>query len=160
MIWEGGSYDVGRGGIFLFTEIMLAMCDGLNVVLSLGSNFGDRRKAVSDAVKWLSCLLEGFVASGIYETKAVGHDGPDYMNAVVAGRSSVSLQELEKLCKDYESLHGRDAESRLHRRVPIDIDIVIADEVVLRQQDFRHDFFQVGYRTLFICQREGVGSVF
>ncbi len=40
----------------------LTMNDELNVVLSLGSNCGDRESAVAEAAGWLSRMLDGFLA--------------------------------------------------------------------------------------------------
>ena len=112
------------------------MNDELNVVLSLGSNCGDRESAVAEAAGWLSRMLDGFSCSDIYETRAIGHDGPDYMNAVVIGSTKLTLAELEASCKAYELSHGRDEQSRREKRVPVDIDIVMANGDVLRPQGF------------------------
>lgn len=120
------------------------------VVLSLGSNHGDRLGAVERAIDWLSELLTEFNASQIYETEPVGHSGTNYMNAVVKGVYDGSVEDLEKLCKEYEIAHGRDPESRKLNLVPVDIDIVIADGVVLRPRDFRCSFFKKGYVAISI----------
>lgn len=122
--------------------------ESVSVVLSLGSNFGERRENVACAMKWLSEILDGVVCSGIYETLPVGHAGTNYFNAVVSGRFNGSVDELNCLCKEYEMLHGRDDESRKLKRVPVDIDIVIAGEEVLRPRDYRCSFFRKGYVML------------
>ena len=126
----------------------LTMNDELNVVLSLGSNCGDRESAVAEAAGWLSRMLDGFSCSDIYETRAIGHDGPDYMNAVVIGSTKLTLAELEASCKAYELSHGRDEQSRREKRVPVDIDIVMANSDVLRPRDFSCGFFRKGYLSL------------
>lgn len=118
------------------------------IVVSLGSNCGDRRQKVEDAILWLAGSLADFKTSSIYETPPVGHQGSNYMNAVAEGLIDVSVPEFEKSCKRYEEESGRDAEARLDGRVPIDIDIVIADSDILRTEDFRRGFFQIGYLQL------------
>lgn len=120
----------------------------LTVVLGLGSNYGQRKEAVEAALRWLEDLLIDFRKSGIYETPPVGHAGSDYVNAVAAGVSRVSVEQLERCCKEYEIAHGRDAEARRNNRVPIDIDIVIAGKDILRPRDFNCEFFQIGYEAL------------
>lgn len=72
------------------------------------------------------------------------------MNAVVRGRlrQSGGLQTLQQACKEYELLNGRDGEARKNNRVPIDIDIVMAGETILRETDFSRGFFQQGYRQI------------
>lgn len=122
--------------------------EGISVVLSLGSNYGDRRGNVEDAMEWLVGVLEEEMCSEIYETLPVGHVGSNYFNAVVAGVFKGSVDELNSLCKEYEISHGRDDESRRLKRVPVDIDIVIAGEEVLRPRDYRCPFFRKGYEAI------------
>ena len=122
-----------------------------SVVLSLGSNCGDRTGNVSKAMEWLKeTVLSEAECSSIYETAPIGHSGGKYINAVVSGSYSGMLDSLEKECKEYELAHGRDAESRIFNRVPVDIDIVIADEKIIRPRDFRCSFFQEGFKQLMI----------
>lgn len=121
-----------------------------NFVFSLGSNFGDRSRNVASAIEWLAGFLTDLAVSDIYETPAYGHNGSPYMNAVVRGRlrQSGGLQTLQQACKEYELLNGRDGEARKNNRVPIDIDIVMAGETILRETDFSRGFFQQGYRQI------------
>ena len=118
------------------------------VVLSIGSNCGDRRQAVASAIEWLSGQLTGFLASDIYETPPVGHQGSDYMNDVVAGEIDIPVAALERNCKRYEVECGRDLVARLRGMVPIDLDIVLSGNNILRPEDFKREFFQIGYRSI------------
>lgn len=122
----------------------------VKVVIGLGSNCGDRSKAVAEAIDWLHNLLNEAEASDIYETPAYGDVGGPYMNAVVRGvyRNNCTLDRLECECKGYELSHGRDAEARSRNLVPIDIDIVMAGDEILRSADFSRSFFQIGYQQL------------
>lgn len=117
----------------------------ISVVVSLGSNSGDRHRSVKEAIRWLGEVLTDVHSSDIYETQPVGHVGNLYMNAVVAGNCCCEVASLEKMCKDYEVAHGRDEVARSHNLVPIDLDIVMAGGRVLRERDFRCSFFRKGY---------------
>lgn len=117
-------------------------------VFSIGSNCGDRHKACRDACQWLQSLVRNFEMSGIYETKPYGHDGSDYMNAVVRGTCQEDVHAVDRLCKEYELAHGRDDVARAANKVPVDIDIVIADGEVLRLRDFNCEFFRTGYDSI------------
>ncbi len=119
-----------------------------SVVISLGSNYGDRRKAVEEAKTWLSDLLDNYKHSETYETLPVGRLGNNYYNSVVSGIFHGSKVELENKCKEYERSRGRDEASRAINRVPVDIDIVIADGEIIRQRDFSCNFFQKGYKEI------------
>lgn len=120
----------------------------MEYVFGIGSDCGNREEAVKEALGWLSRNLDYFECSSVYETPPVGHCGSNYMNAVAVGRSSISLEEMDSLCKDYEVEHGRDDEARMAKRVPIDIDIVMADRKILREKDYKCGFFKIGYRQL------------
>lgn len=123
-------------------------------VVSIGSNCGDRKESVAKAIDWLSGLLDEFKASQIYETPPVGHQGSDYMNAVVTGVSDMTPSLLERELKRYEVECGRDLYARIRNLVPIDLDIVIADGNVVRPEDYKRVFFQIGYHQLHLADME------
>lgn len=116
------------------------------VVLSVGSNCS--REKVSDALSWLSEILDDFHSSELYRTPSIHGDGVPYVNAVVVGHTGLTEDELNLRLKKYEVDNGRDDACRQAGIVPVDIDIVIWDSKILRLRDFRHDFFQIGYRQL------------
>lgn len=120
----------------------------VEVVLSLGSNCGDRKAHVTGGIQWLSKILSNFRVSPIYATPDCLGSQKEYMNAVAAGETSLSQEEIDNLCKEYEISCGRDAESRKSNLVPIDIDLVIYGSDILRPRDFARDFFQIGFRSL------------
>lgn len=118
----------------------------LRVVLSIGSNC--RYEEVGIAMLWLDSILSDCEMSHEYLTPALQGYGPQYTNAVVSGCTSMTYDELDRLLKQYEREHGRDEAARERGDVPVDIDIVVWDGEVVRPRDFRHDFFQIGWRTL------------
>lgn len=74
---------------------------GLDVVIGLGSNLGDRRRNLEQAVERLTRVGLIEAISGLYESESVGAAGPKYLNAAV--RLCTSLE-------DPHDLHGRLAE--------------------------------------------------
>lgn len=117
------------------------------VALSLGSNCGDRERAIREAVKWLTGVLEETRACGSYETEAIGGGTRPYLNSVVEARTGLSDGHLNALLKEYERAHGRDEAARTRGDVPIDIDLVVSDGRILRPRDYTADFFQIGFRN-------------
>lgn len=125
-------------------------------ILSLGSNCTDRTKAVGDAITFLSSHLDTWHASHIYDSPAVDKSGlkaatteaPTYANAVMTGVSELSPAEFDLLLKRYERANGRDDEARARRSVPIDIDIVVCDDEILRPWDYAQNFFRIGQSAL------------
>lgn len=118
------------------------------VVLSLGSNCGDRRKNVEDALRRVGSVLEQAMASGTYETPCAGKEGSPYINAVLKGNYRGNIEDLEKQLKLLETGFGRTSECKAKGEVPIDIDIVMADGNILRDWDYRQKFFRIGYEQI------------
>ena len=118
------------------------------VVLSIGSNCQDKHSQIADALKWLSCNLCNYSQSSIYSTPSINGIGDDYLNAVVIGESELEFDEINSLMKQYEKDSGRTTESKLKASIPIDIDIVLFNENIIRTNDFNFDFFQIGYKEL------------
>lgn len=124
--------------------------NGIEVTLCVGSNDKCASDNVTRAIACLDTHLRGLKSSGCYETKPLSGTGANYVNAVISGIYYGSLDELEHYCKNLEYTFGRDEQARAQKRVPLDVDIVIADNQVLRPLDYNYDYFQQGWRKLSI----------
>lgn len=118
------------------------------VCLSLGSNHGNRRQNVEEALEWIKGFLIESRCSTVYETKAVHGFGPAYFNAVVCGYSSCEYDCFNRKLKEYEIKCGRTREARTRNEVIIDLDVVIWNKEIIRPIDFSRDFFQIGYKEI------------
>lgn len=114
-------------------------------ILSIGSNCGDRYSNVSEGIVWLSKILSGIRSSTIYATPDCHGGNREYLNAVVAGKTHNTPEEINNLCKEFEKSCGRNESMRQIGYVPVDIDLVIYDDTILRPNDFKRDFFKIGY---------------
>lgn len=97
------------------------------ILLSLGSNLGDRAGALSAAVRLLveKCAIKNLVVSSIYETEPVGFtDQPEYFNIAVCGETALAPEEFFMACKEIEFEIGRKNREKWHER-EIDIDILM-----------------------------------
>ena len=117
-------------------------------IFSIGSNCGDRSVNVRNGLIWLSQHLTDFRSSSIYATPDCHGGTKEYFNAVACGKTYDTPQNLELLCKQYEALCGRDDTMRKSGNVPVDIDLVIYDGSVLRPNDFKREFFKIGYSMI------------
>lgn len=119
------------------------------VVLSLGSNVPARHEMLMAGLVWLrEHGLEGMRCSTLYTTPALHPGKPEYMNAVVAGSIALHRDALNAALKRYEATCGRNDDMRCRGLVPIDIDIVMWNGAVLRNQDFQQQFFQIGWTQI------------
>ena len=120
----------------------------LSVVISVGSNCGDRRANVENALEWLKTILMQCKCSDIYETPCALSSGKAYMNAVISGYYEGVGYDLDNRLKMKEHEMGRSKECRENGEVPIDMDIVIENNEVVKEWDYRQKFFRIGYQSL------------
>lgn len=105
----------------------------MRAFLALGSNLGDRRAFLAEAVASIPDLV---AVSPVYETAPVG--GPDaqgaYLNLVVELDTERTARELLELCGRLESAAGR---VRLERWGPrtLDVDVLWVDGVSVDEPD-------------------------
>lgn len=101
------------------------------VYLSLGSNVGDRRARLLEALGRLSVLAPIAAVSSFYETEPVEvTDQPWFLNAVIAIETEQSPEQLMASVLQIEEAMGR---QRVQKKGPrsIDIDILLfGDQVV------------------------------
>jgi dihydroneopterin aldolase / 2-amino-4-hydroxy-6-hydroxymethyldihydropteridine diphosphokinase len=115
-------------------ELLPPQRDG---VLALGANLGDRDATLGAAVAELAGTpgLEVVGVSPVVETDPVGGpEQPDYLNAVVAVRSTLTPLALLAACLAVEQRHGRERRVRWGART-LDIDVVTYGDLVLRTPD-------------------------
>jgi 2-amino-4-hydroxy-6-hydroxymethyldihydropteridine diphosphokinase len=100
--------------------------------LGLGSNLGDRKRHIEAAITFLQSCGRLVKRSALYETTPVGMPGAGlFLNMALALESLLLPLELLKKCKEYEAAQGRDPENSHCRDRSIDIDILLAGDLVI-----------------------------
>jgi 2-amino-4-hydroxy-6-hydroxymethyldihydropteridine diphosphokinase len=102
-------------------------------LLGLGSNLGDRRRHLKEAVDSLPSVA---AVSGVYETSPVGGPpGQDlYLNLVVAIETDLPARQLLGLCHRLEAAAGRVRDERWGPRT-LDVDIIWIDGETVDEPD-------------------------
>jgi 2-amino-4-hydroxy-6-hydroxymethyldihydropteridine diphosphokinase len=99
--------------------------------LGLGSNVGDRRAQLQEAVTQLAERgIAVLASSSTYDTDPVGEilDQPSFLNACVRIETDLGPEDLLDACKDVERAMGRrPAERHAPRR--IDVDLLLLGDV-------------------------------
>jgi 2-amino-4-hydroxy-6-hydroxymethyldihydropteridine diphosphokinase len=102
------------------------------VYLSLGSNQGDRKKNIEDAVRLVSCLdgVKVKAQSSLHRTVALGDPlQPYFLNAVIKIETAIQPETLLESLLDIEKRLGRVRTTRWGPRT-IDIDILTYDDLI------------------------------
>lgn len=101
------------------------------VAFSLGSNLGDSRAALADAVHMLRDTTGLIVTavSSLYRTAPVGGVvQDDFLNIVVVGESTLEPHALLARCHEIEDAHHRTREVRWGPRT-LDVDLLVVGDI-------------------------------
>ncbi|MBP1932496.1 2-amino-4-hydroxy-6-hydroxymethyldihydropteridine diphosphokinase [Ammoniphilus resinae] len=107
--------------------------------LSLGSNLGDRLQYIEKAIRRLHghSKIQITDLSSVYETEPVGYtDQPAFLNAVIAGKTSLTPKELLHVILEVEKALGRIREVRWGPRT-IDLDILLYGTESWNEEDLQ-----------------------
>ncbi|MBS0584430.1 MAG: 2-amino-4-hydroxy-6-hydroxymethyldihydropteridine diphosphokinase, partial [Proteobacteria bacterium] len=99
--------------------------------LSLGSNL-DPEKHLRAALAELRARFGEIVVSPVYRCKAVGFDGPNFLNLAVALDTDLSPQALNDWLHALEDRHGRRRDVPRFSSRTLDVDIVLYDDLVMK----------------------------
>ena len=107
------------------------------VYLGLGSNLGDRRAHLVEAMRSLRARVHIEHLSSVYETEpAYRGDQPRFLNMAIKGQTALSPTELLAFLKQIEQQMGRRPTGRYGPR-PIDVDILLYDQDVVSTEDLQ-----------------------
>ena len=107
--------------------------------LSLGTNLGDKRKNIAEAINYIGELVGDVVRqSALYETEPWGFRSDNrFVNAAVCVDTRLSPRRLLEVTQRIEREMGRTLKSdggEYHDRI-IDIDILMIDDLVINEPD-------------------------
>lgn len=111
------------------------------VYLSLGSNLGNRRRIVKDAIQMIGQKVGPVLRqSSLIETDPWGFESPNkFINACVCCHTVLSPRELLQATQQIEKVMGRTGKStngEYHDRI-IDIDILLYNDVHIDEPDLK-----------------------
>ncbi|MDD5258484.1 MAG: 2-amino-4-hydroxy-6-hydroxymethyldihydropteridine diphosphokinase [bacterium] len=102
------------------------------VYLGLGTNLGNKKKNIKEAIRLLRRETKVLKVSSFYKTKPVGYlDQPDFLNAVAEIKTSLTPLQLLKQVKVIEKSLGRIKSVHWGPRL-IDIDILLYNNKIIR----------------------------
>jgi len=106
-------------------------------VISLGSNI-DPKRHLPEAAARLAELGRVVAASGVYASPAAGPPGqPDFLNAAVLLETEIVPEDLRSRLRRVESDLGRVRTEDRYAPRPIDLDLVLYDDLVVEGSGLR-----------------------
>jgi 7,8-dihydro-6-hydroxymethylpterin-pyrophosphokinase len=120
-----------------------------NILVALGSNVPQGVNILSDAISKIKRMAYDAKFSSIYDTEPEGvHKHSRYKNCIGEISTNLEYDELKKRFKDMEILAGRKPEMKIQGIVPLDIDIVIWNQEVIRPKDLAMEYIKQGLTEL------------
>ena len=125
--------------------------------IGLGSNLGERRKYIDDAIKMLTQTegIELVRTSDIIETTPLaGTDQPSYLNTIAELKTTLSAQDFYKKILAVETALGRTRNVKWSPRT-IDLDLILFGDEVIKQTNLIVPHPQMHLRTFVLsglCQ--------
>jgi 2-amino-4-hydroxy-6-hydroxymethyldihydropteridine diphosphokinase len=103
------------------------------VAIALGSNLGNRRRFLRQAVHRMEAVVHVVRVSSIFETDPVEAppDSPCFLNAVVAGVTTLAPVQLLAALQQIERQIGR-RRGAFHSPRVIDLDLILYDACMVR----------------------------
>jgi 2-amino-4-hydroxy-6-hydroxymethyldihydropteridine diphosphokinase len=108
--------------------------------LGLGSNVGDRREHLLEAVAALPAQgVDVLASSSVYETEPVGLvlDQRDFYNACLRVETAFGPEDLLDACMGVERALGRVGGGPRHGPRPIDVDVLLLDSLEYASERLR-----------------------
>ena len=104
------------------------------VFIGVGSNI-NREQNIRSAIALLRVRFGELLLSPVYESEAVGFEGENFYNLVVALESDLEPQQLTRVLHEIETECGRERNSRRFAPRILDLDLLLYDDYVSDRED-------------------------
>lgn len=121
------------------------------IYLGMGSNI-NREAAIKHGLKALKSYYGELQVSPVYESRAYGFEGDDFLNLVVGFESDVEIEELEQHLKAIERQSGRNDSDSSYCSRTLDIDLLLFGDVICEEFELpRSDVIEYAFVLKPLC---------
>ncbi len=103
------------------------------VYISLGSNI-DREALTRAGVNALQQYYGELILSSVYESEAVGFDGENFYNMVIALQTGDEVHQVARTLRQIEDEHGRDRSGPRFSSRTLDLDLLLYDALIIDEE--------------------------
>lgn len=129
------------------------------IILSLGSNT-DRERNIGDADRLLSDSFTPICFSTPVYTEPICIASSDhFLNQVAVAFTKENPDEINCRLKRIERQLQRTAEGKAAGIIPIDIDLLQWNDLVLKPEDLQRDYIKEGIRSLKMQESDHCGDI-
>ena len=115
-------------------------------LISIGSNT-NRDVNIKLAQKELSIHFKGIYFGKEQDTIPIGMSNPAYFtNQLAKCSTTLSIDEVKNIFKKIESQAGRLSDDKMDGIIKLDIDLLIYDNLVLKENDMKKEFIIEGLK--------------
>lgn len=100
------------------------------VYISLGSNI-DRDALTRAGVEALQQRYGGLILSSVYESEAVGFEGENFYNMVIALETEEDVHTVAQALHQIEDAHGRERSGPRFSSRTLDLDLLLYDDLMI-----------------------------
>ncbi|MGZ8242403.1 2-amino-4-hydroxy-6-hydroxymethyldihydropteridine diphosphokinase [Methylomagnum sp.] len=106
------------------------------VFISIGSNI-DRERHIPSCLVELERHFGTLTISNLYETGAVGFDGPPFHNLVAAFFTELPVRRVAEILTEIEERHGRTRSCKKFSSRTLDADLLLYGDVIMEEGKLR-----------------------
>jgi 2-amino-4-hydroxy-6-hydroxymethyldihydropteridine diphosphokinase len=106
------------------------------VYVSLGANVQPEQN-LALAIEALRQRFGEVELSSVYRSRAVGFEGPPFLNLVAAFDTDLTPEAIVTMLRSIEDWHGRDRNAPRFSSRPLDLDLLLYDEQVIRRGELQ-----------------------
>lgn len=103
-----------------------------DIYISLGTNI-DRDNYLHLGLNALFTSFGPLTLSSLFESEAVGFDGPAFYNMVIGATTTQSIEQVAANLRKIEYDHGRALDAEKYSPRTLDLDLLLYDDLILQQ---------------------------
>ena len=120
------------------------------IYISIGSNI-DPRHNVAVALDELHECFGDIQTSSLYESRAVGFDGDNFINLVAGAQTDKDIQQVVDCLHAIEDRHGRQRTGPKFSSRTLDLDLLLYDDKVYEQGKVKLPRDEILYNAFVLC---------
>ena len=120
------------------------------VYISIGSNV-DPHRNIRNGIAALKERYGKLTLSSVYESRAVGFDGENFLNLVAAFDTDEDMLTLTRALRAIEAECGRERNGRRFAPRSLDLDLLLYDQAVVRENGLELPRHEITQHAFVLC---------